>query len=70
MEKIQALKVPRRFKENVELASLMVKSKPYHDNEELLTMCYRCSTTNPLLNNRLAHNTTTRQSPPAISGSK
>ena len=32
----------------------MVKAKPYHDNEELLTMCYRCSTTNPLLNNRFS----------------
>ena len=53
LEKIQALKIPRRFRENVDLASLMVKSKPYHDNEELLTMCYRCSSTNPLMNNRL-----------------
>merc|ERR1711902_220799 len=47
-----SLKIPRRFRENVQLACLMVKAKPYHDNEELLTMCYRCSTTNPLLNNR------------------
>ena len=52
LEKIQSLKIPRRFRENVELASLMVESKPYHDNEELLTMCYRCSSTNPLMNNR------------------
>ena len=52
LEKIQSLKIPRRFRENVDLASLMVKSKPYHDNEELLTMCYRCSSTNPLMNNR------------------
>ena len=50
LEKIQALKIPKRFRENVDLATLMVKSKPYHDAEELLTMCYRCSTTNPLLN--------------------
>ena len=49
---VQSLKIPRRFRENVDLASLMVKSKPYHDNEELLTMCYRCSSTNPLMNNR------------------
>ena len=43
-----------RFRDNVQLACLMVKAKPYHDNEELLTMCYRCSTTNPLLNNRFS----------------
>ena len=52
LDKINGLKVPKRFRENVDLASLMVRSKPYHDNEELLTLCYRCSTTNPLLNNR------------------
>ena len=44
-----------RFRDNVQLACLMVKAKPYHDNEELLTMCYRCSTTNPLLNNRFSN---------------
>ena len=52
LDKINGLKIPKRFKENVDLASLMVRSKPYHDNEELLTLCYRCSTTNPLMNNR------------------
>ena len=52
LDKINGLRVPKRFKENVDLASLMVRAKPYHDNEDLLTMCYRCSTTNPLMNNR------------------
>ena len=28
------------------------RSKPYYDSEELQTMCYRCSTTNPLYNPR------------------
>ena len=54
LDKINGLRVPKRFKENVDLASLMVRAKPYHDNEDLLTMCYRCSTTNPLMNNRCA----------------
>ena len=52
MEKIQGLVVPKRFKENVDLATLMIRAKPYYDNEELLSMCYRCSTTNPLYNAR------------------
>ena len=26
------------------------RSKPYYDNEELLSICYRCSTTHPLHN--------------------
>ena len=50
MEKIQKLVIPRRFRENVDLAALMVRSKPYSDDEELLSICYRCSTTNPLHN--------------------
>ena len=52
LEKIQTLVIPKRFRENVDLATLMVRSKPYYDSEELLTMCYRCSTTNPLTNAR------------------
>ena len=41
LEKIQGLVVPKRFKENVDLATLMIRAKPYYDNEELLSMCYR-----------------------------
>ena len=44
--------IPKKFRENVDLATLMIRAKPYYDNEELLTMCYRCSTTNPLYNPR------------------
>ena len=48
LEKIQGLVVPKRFRDNVELATLMIRSKPYYDAEELLNMCYRLdiSTTN------------------------
>jgi intraflagellar transport protein 122 len=52
MEKIQKLVIPKRFRENVDLAALMIRSKPYYDNEELLSICYRCSTTNPLYNGK------------------
>ena len=52
LEKIQSLVVPKRFKENVDLATLMIRAKPYYDNEELMSICYRCSTTNPLYNAR------------------
>ncbi|KAK3103245.1 hypothetical protein FSP39_017787 [Pinctada imbricata] len=50
-EKLQSLRVPARFQEAVDLGSVMIRSKPFQDSEELLPMCYRCSTTNPLLNN-------------------
>lgn len=49
LEKIQSLRVPPRFQGYVGLSALMVHSKPYHDSEEMLPMCYRCSTYNPLM---------------------
>ncbi|XP_062855232.1 intraflagellar transport protein 122 homolog isoform X3 [Trichomycterus rosablanca] len=51
-EKLQGLKIPTQFQESIELNSLTVRSKNYHDSEELIPMCYRCSTNNPLLNNQ------------------
>nr|XP_033782490.1 intraflagellar transport protein 122 homolog [Geotrypetes seraphini] len=50
-EKLQGLRIPARFQKSIELGSLTIRSKPFHDNEELVPMCYRCSTNNPLLNN-------------------
>uniref|UniRef100_A0A3Q0R164 Intraflagellar transport protein 122 homolog n=1 Tax=Amphilophus citrinellus TaxID=61819 RepID=A0A3Q0R164_AMPCI len=53
-EKLQELHIPSRFQESVELGSLTIHSKPFHDKEELIEgmMCYRCSTNNPLLNSQ------------------
>ena len=50
-EKLHTLRIPNRFQEAVDLGSVIIRSKPFQDAEELLPMCYRCSTTNPLLNN-------------------
>ncbi|XP_009873538.1 PREDICTED: intraflagellar transport protein 122 homolog [Apaloderma vittatum] len=50
-EKLQGLQIPARFQKSIELGSLTVRSKPFHDSEELVPLCYRCSTNNPLLNN-------------------
>ncbi|PAA93686.1 hypothetical protein BOX15_Mlig006330g1 [Macrostomum lignano] len=49
-EKLQAFKVPAHIQETVELNSLRVRSKPFHDVEDLLPYCFRCTTTNPMLN--------------------
>uniref|UniRef100_A0A3Q4N6J8 Intraflagellar transport protein 122 homolog n=1 Tax=Neolamprologus brichardi TaxID=32507 RepID=A0A3Q4N6J8_NEOBR len=49
-EKLQELHIPSRFQESIELGSLTIRSKPFHDKEGM--MCYRCSTNNPLLNNQ------------------
>lgn len=51
-EKLQQLRIPPRFQELIDLGALTIRSKPFHDSEELLLLCYRCSTTNPLQNNR------------------
>ncbi|XP_065605530.1 intraflagellar transport protein 122 homolog isoform X2 [Cyrtonyx montezumae] len=50
-DKLQGLQIPARFQRSVELGSLTIRSKPFHDSEELVPLCYRCSTNNPLLNN-------------------
>ncbi|KAK7079218.1 hypothetical protein SK128_004845, partial [Halocaridina rubra] len=51
LDKLQTLRIPPRFQEDVELAALKIRAKPFHDNEEHQPLCYRCSTTNPLVNN-------------------
>nr|XP_020668848.1 intraflagellar transport protein 122 homolog isoform X1 [Pogona vitticeps] len=50
-DKLQGLQIPARFQKSIELGSLTIRSKPFHDSEELVPLCYRCSTHNPLLNN-------------------
>mmetsp|Transcript_6897 Transcript_6897/g.6758 ORF Transcript_6897/g.6758 Transcript_6897/m.6758 type:complete len:513 (+) Transcript_6897:423-1961(+) len=49
-EKLQNLKIPSEWQEEVEQAALATKAKPYVDREELFTVCYRCMNTNPPLN--------------------
>ncbi|KAM8758929.1 intraflagellar transport protein 122 homolog isoform 3-T3 [Rhynchonycteris naso] len=50
-EKLRGLRIPARFQKSIELGSITIRAKPFHDNEELVPLCYRCSTNNPLLNN-------------------
>ncbi|XP_010017856.1 PREDICTED: intraflagellar transport protein 122 homolog, partial [Nestor notabilis] len=50
-DKLQGLQIPARFQKSIELGSLTIRSKPFHDSEELVPLCYRCSTNNPLMNN-------------------
>ena len=40
------------LQENVDLASVQLRGKSFTDKEELLPLCYRCSTVNPLVNTR------------------
>jgi len=49
-EKLQAFSIPPRYQELIDLGSITIRSKPFHDADDLQPMCYRCQTTNPLLN--------------------
>ena len=49
-DKLQQLRIPARFHDSIDIGSITIRSKEFHDKEELLPMCYRCSTTNPLMN--------------------
>lgn len=49
LDKLQSLKIPAKFQEEVELATISARARSYSDPEDLLPMCYRCSTYNPLL---------------------
>lgn len=50
-DKIQTLQIPQKFQESVEICTISARARPYNDPEELLPMCYRCSTYNPLTSN-------------------
>lgn len=50
-DKMQTLRIPQKFQEQVEIQTIATRSKSYSDPEELLPMCYRCSTYNPLASN-------------------
>ncbi|KAA0187203.1 Intraflagellar transport protein [Fasciolopsis buskii] len=48
-ERLRNLHLPKDMREKVELASLSIRTRPYVDSEDIHVMCYRCSTTNPLI---------------------
>ncbi|CAH0553397.1 unnamed protein product [Brassicogethes aeneus] len=48
-DKIQTLQIPQKFQEQIEIASIASRARTFSDPEELLPMCYRCSTYNPLI---------------------
>lgn len=48
-DRIQSLRIPQKFQEQVEVSTISSRARPFSDAEELLPMCYRCSTYNPLL---------------------
>jgi len=49
-DRLSKLTVPERKQEEVELDMLLVQAKPVRDDPDHLPVCYRCGSTNPLLN--------------------
>jgi intraflagellar transport protein 122 len=49
-DRLLKLQIPARWDEEVEHDMLIVQAKPVRDDPEHLPVCFRCSSTNPLLN--------------------
>jgi intraflagellar transport protein 122 len=49
-EKLQQLKIPAQWQEEIDLASLKCRSKPFSDKESFEVICNRCMAANPLIN--------------------
>ncbi|KAJ4458012.1 putative Intraflagellar transport protein [Paratrimastix pyriformis] len=45
---LQTMRLPAHWGEQVDLAALTVRAKPFTDREDLQTMCWRCGSNNPL----------------------
>jgi len=48
-QRLLSLKIPKSWTDQVDLAFLTIRTKPFNDKEELLPVCYRCSSSNTLL---------------------
>lgn len=49
LEKLRKTKIPTNQLGQLEISSFVARASPYRDPEELLPLCYKCSTFNPLL---------------------
>lgn len=54
-EALLPFKVSPAYREQIDLGSITIRAKPFTDNPELLPLCYRCSTNNPLLSREAGH---------------
>jgi len=49
-DKMQQLKIPTQWQEEIDLANLKCRSKPFSDKEGFQVICNRCMTSNSLIN--------------------
>merc|ERR1711871_561333 len=50
-DKLQMYTTPDGWMESIELSIINLQSKPFSDRQDLLPVCARCFTTNPMVNN-------------------
>eukprot|EP00873_Tetraselmis_striata_P015075 jgi/Tetstr1/435339/TSEL_024257.t1 len=48
--KLQGLKVSPEWQNDIDLAIILVRAQPFSDRDDLLPVCWRCGTTNAMLN--------------------
>ena len=51
-QNIQHLRLPKPIMDEIELSSISIHSKPMRNNEECIPICFRCSASNPFLNEK------------------
>lgn len=52
IERLDEIVINNRYSEQIDQIGMAVKAKPFKDEEELLSLCYRCSHHNPLLSQK------------------
>ncbi|KAI8925767.1 hypothetical protein BC831DRAFT_459392 [Entophlyctis helioformis] len=52
LERLLTMRVPPRWHDAIDLATITVRSKPVSDAEDLCVVCYQCSSVNPPLHAR------------------
>lgn len=49
-EKLNTLQIPQLWRGKIEFEIMVVRAKPYTDNDSNMPLCFRCLTTNPSIN--------------------
>ncbi|TMS38549.1 hypothetical protein L596_005248 [Steinernema carpocapsae] len=49
LEQLTTLKAPSRFDKLIGAATLDIRAKPFSDPDDMMAMCYRCGTANPVM---------------------
>ena len=49
-DRLQTLKVPSEWQEQIDLETMRIRAKPFSDEESLLPICSRCGNTDALIN--------------------